>query len=216
MGSPEDEEATEDNETQHQVTLTKGFYLGVHPVTQAIWRTVTQHNPSNFRGDDLPVEMVSEENCQEFVWQLSGRDGTYCLPTEAEWEYACRAGTTTPFHFGNTCNGKQANCDGSEQPYGTDETGPFLGRTSPVGSYAPNAFGLYDMHGNVEEWCADRDSDYPDAATGSRGVDAMDDRMLRGGSWRDSPWDCRSASRMWESLGWRADFIGFRAAFRRD
>ena len=166
MGSPATEKRREQNETQHEVTLTQGFLMGVHEVTQAQYAQVMGKNPSDFQGDNLPVETVSYKDALEFCQKLSdlpaekaaGRK--YRLPTEAEWEYCCRAGTSTPFHFGQELNGTQANCDG-EVPYGTTETGPSLGKTSPVGSYPPTAWGLCDMHGNVREWCQDRYGDYP-------------------------------------------------------
>jgi uncharacterized protein (TIGR02996 family) len=126
MGSPPEEEKRDDRENQHRVTLTKGFYLGIHPVAQGARRAVWQNNPSHEEGDDFPMEKVSWEDCQEFLRQLRARDSrAYRVPTEAEWEYACRAGTTAPFHFGKECNGKEANCNGG-YPYRTDAPGPYL------------------------------------------------------------------------------------------
>ncbi len=169
MGSPESEQDTEVDEYQHRVRITKPFYLSVYEVTQSEYERVMGENPSWFSSggsgsgkekvSDLdtsrfPVERVNWQNAVEFCRKLSelpeeragGR--IYRLPMEAEWEYACRAGTTTPFHFGSELNGSQTNCDGT-RPYGTSTEGPQLGRTTTVGSYAANAFGLYDMHGNV-------------------------------------------------------------------
>jgi formylglycine-generating enzyme required for sulfatase activity len=120
---------------------------------------------------------------------------TFQSPSEAQWEYACRAGTTTPFHFGSQLNGRQANCDGTV-PYGTDSEGPFLKKTTPVGKYPANAWGLYDMHGNVNELCADWYGDYPDGPIKDpEGVSDGEYRVLRGGSWSYDAVDCRAATR---------------------
>ncbi len=169
MGTPETEKERDPNETRHEVTLTQGFRLGVHEVTQAQYEQVMGKNPSYFKGAMLPVETVSYDDALEFCQKLSdlpaekavGRK--YRLPTEAEWEYCSRAGTSTPFHFGTEMKGTQANCDGNF-PYGTTEKGPYLEKTSPVGSYPANAWGLHDMHGNVWEWCQDWYGDYPHGA----------------------------------------------------
>jgi formylglycine-generating enzyme required for sulfatase activity len=161
MGSRRTEADSQLYETQHKVTLTKGFYIGVHPVTQAQWRAVMGSNPSHFKGDHLPVEQVSWEQCHEFCNRLGQKDGKrYRLPTEAEWEYACRAGTTTSFYFGETISTDQVNYDGN-YPYGKGKKGRYRQMTSAVGSFPPNAWGLYDMHGNVWEWCQDWYGPYP-------------------------------------------------------
>jgi len=150
MGSPESEkERREDrdrvthvDETQHKVTLTKGFWLAIHPVTQASWREVMGNNPSEFHGDDLPVERVSPGGCLEFLQKMSEREGhSYRLPTEAEWEYACRAGTTTPFYFGDTISTDQGNFKGN-YPYKKIKKGVHQQKTSPVGSFPGNAWGF--------------------------------------------------------------------------
>ena len=215
MGSPESEEKTHrSEETLHQVTITKPFYFGKYPVTQAQWRTVMGDNPSYHNGDNLPVEQVSWNDCQKFLKKLNdnAKNVTFRLPTEAEWEYACRAGTTTPFHFGSELNGRQANCNG-KHPYGTNKKGPYLGETSPVGSYEPNAWGLYDMHGNVYEWCSDRFGDYPNGAVSDpTGPQKGSFRVLRGGSWRNIAVNCRAAYRSRRSPSGRNNLIGFRLA----
>jgi uncharacterized protein (TIGR02996 family) len=219
MGSPETEPDREDNETQHGVRLTKGLWLGVYPVTQAQWHTVMGNNPSNSQGEDLPVEQVSWDESQEFCAKLAQRDGRgYALPTEAEWEYACRAGTTTPFHFGAVLNGTQANCHG-KHPYGTKEKGAFLGRTSPVGSYRLNAFGLWDMHGNVWEWCQDRylSTHTPEDAENPVNLEEQGSvRVIRGGSWGLRARWCRAACRGRFAPASRGLFLGCRACFRLD
>lgn len=142
----------------HRVTIGNGFYMGRYEVTQAQWQQVMGNNPSGFKGcDRCPVEGVSWEHAREFIQRLNARgDGyTYRLPTEAEWEYACRAGTTTKFAFGDSLSSEQANFDGdSPYPPGASK-GVYRRKTMPVGSFQPNAWGLYDMHGNVSEWCED-------------------------------------------------------------
>ena len=163
MGSPEGgRKRKSDNETQHKVTLTKGFYMGVHAVTQEQWQAVMGNNPSKFKGEkNLPVEQVSWDDCQEFIKKLREKDKKlYRLPTEAEWEYSCRAGTTTPFHFGETISTDQANYNGNFT-YGNGKKGKYREKTTPVGSFPANAWGLHDMHGNVWQWCQDWYGDYP-------------------------------------------------------
>jgi uncharacterized protein (TIGR02996 family) len=198
--------------TDGPVTLATGFWLGTHPVTQAQWQAVTGRNPSKFRGDALPVEHVSWDDCQEFVARLSERTGQrFRLPGEVEWEYACRAGTTTPFFFGETIFTNQANYDGTTRvgggPRGVDRK-----QTTPVGSFPPNAWGLYDQHGNVLEWCQDRSRPAEEFAPEELGVahGVRHPRVLRGGSWGGSPLGCRSAYRNWNSPTYRGDCIGCR------
>ena len=218
MGSPATEKERNLNETQHEVTLTQGFLMGVHEVTQAQYGQVMGKNPSQFKGNTLPVETVSYKDALAFCKKLSdlpaekaaGRK--YRLPTEAEWEYACRAGTSTPFNFGNELNGTQANCDGTI-PYGTTQKGPFLGKTSPVGSYPPNPWGLYDMHGNVWEWCADRYGDYPKGpVTDPLGSEVGSDCVNRGGCLLFKAAYCRSACRSGSDPSLTTSVIGFRLA----
>jgi uncharacterized protein (TIGR02996 family) len=219
MGSPDTEPERGGNETQHRVRLTKGLWLGVHPVTQAQWRAVLTAKPSHFEGDDLPVENVSWDDCQEFCTALGQRDGKrYALPTEAEWEYASRTGTTTPFHFGAVLDGTQANCNGSS-PYGTQEKGPYLARTTTVGSYRSNAFGLQAMHGNVWEWCHDGYADAPhpsDDAEDPVYLEGSAGRVVRGGSWHSVAWWCRAAARLGFGSASRYGYVGCRACFRLD
>ncbi len=159
MGSPEDEEGREfgfegSESPQHQVTI-KPFYMSKYPITQAQWIAVMGDNPSHFKGDNRPVENVSWHSCVEFCKRLFEKTGkAYRLPSESEWEYACRAGTTTPFCFGETITTDLANYYG-DFSYASEPKGVSRGETTDVGSFPPNAFGLYDMHGNVLEWCAD-------------------------------------------------------------
>ena len=220
MGSPETERARSGEETQHEVTISQDFYMGATEVTQVQWQKVMSNNPSRFEGYQLPVENISWDEAVEFCKRLSempeekksGRK--YRLPTEAEWEYACRAGTTTPFNFGSQLNGRQANCDGTV-PYGTDSEGPYLKKTTQVGKYQANAWGLYDMHGNISEWCADYYGEYPAGiVTDPSGATATGFfRVIRGGSWRSSTMFCRSADR-YGAFGPsdRISFLGFRVA----
>jgi formylglycine-generating enzyme required for sulfatase activity len=222
LGSEMDREV--DEWPAREVEITQPFYLGVYPVTQKQYEKVMGWNPSHFHsgrggGPDHPVEHVSWEDASTFCEQLSAlpeerRAGRiYRLPSEAEWEYACRAGTTTPFHFGRAATGALANFDG-RRPYGTSEAGPYLQRTSPVGLYPGNDFGLFDMHGNVWEWCADW---Y--ASTYARGQDqdpqgapAGTERVRRGGSWADPAGRCRSAARGHGPATQRCGWVGFRVA----
>jgi len=188
MGSPKSETDRRDNETQHEVSLTRGYWLGVHAVTQGQWATSADYNPSIFPATASPVDNVSWYDCLEFAHKLGMRVGhRFRLPTEAEWEYACRAGTSTPFYFGETASTAQFNFNGNFT-YGSGTKGIFRQRTMPVGSFVPNAFGLYDMHGNVCEWCQDWYGDFaPWRASNPQGVVAGNARVLRGGSWSDLP-----------------------------
>ncbi|MCY2938705.1 MAG: formylglycine-generating enzyme family protein [Planctomycetota bacterium] len=213
IGSPETEKARGEDETRHEVTLTQPFLIGKYPVTQAQWRAVMGSNPSYFQGGNLPVEMVSWNDAQSFCVKVHEKTGhTVCLPTDAQWEYSCRAGTSTPFHFGQELNGTQANCDGN-YPYGTTQKGPYLGKTSPVGSYPANAWGLYDMHGNVWEWCQDWYSNYPkQSVTDPRGPEVGSICVIRGRSWYYEAAYCRSASRNGLVPSYRFSWSGFRLA----
>jgi formylglycine-generating enzyme required for sulfatase activity len=208
MGSPEDEPEREEGEgPQHKATV-RSFFMGRYPITQAQWRAVAAlpqvkqelaPDPSKFKGDNRPVERVSWFDAEEFCLRLAQyTDRTYRLPTEAEWEYACRAGTTTPFYFGKTLTTELANYDGSSYAGGPEGKSP--GETTPVNHFdIANAFGLSDMHGNVDEWCQDHwYENYVGAPTdGSAWIEGGDSevRVLRGGSWIDGPRSCRSAYR---------------------
>jgi uncharacterized protein (TIGR02996 family) len=204
MGSPEREAGrAKDEGPAHRVTLSEGFYLGIHPATRLQWERVMGKLPrryyDRFQGDDLPVAHMPWPECVRFCERLTNGTGRqFRLPTEAEWEYACRAGTTTPFHFGDTISVKQANYNGCHV-YGRGRKGTYRQHTMAVGAFAPNAFGLYDMHGNVGEWCADAYSeDYyqhsPESDPRCFGGEGAT-RVRRGGSWLDAPVHCRSASR---------------------
>jgi hypothetical protein len=187
------------------VKLTKGFWLGVYPVTQAEWQKVMGSNPSRFKGDSRPVEQVSWGDCQEFCRKLSAREGrTYRLPTEAEWEYACRAGTTTTYCFGDGV----VNL-GEYAWYG----GNSNDQTHSVGQKKANGWGLYDMHGNVYQWCQDWYGAYPQTdQVDPHGPSEGSDRVLRGGSWSDDPRYCRSAYRITFEPGGRNCFLSCRLA----
>lgn len=199
MGSPMGEDGRDADEVQHRVCLTKGFWLGKFEVTQEQWRSVMGRNPAHFRGDEKrPVERVSWEDCQRFVKKINEMyDCGARLPTEAEWEYACRAGTTTAYSWGNSLNGDKANCNG-DFPCGTAARGPYFRGTTTVGRYSPNPWGFYDMHGNVYEWCEDRCADYPSEgdATDPVGPPTGCCRVLRSGCWNYGARFCRSANRI--------------------
>ena len=210
MGSPKSEPERNLDETQHQVTLTKGFYIGTTEVTQGQWKAVMGNNPSAFSscGDDCPVEQVSWDDCQEFLRKLNDGDPGkgYRLPTEAEWEYACRAGSQTAYCFGNS--GK------SPDAYGWFSKNSRR-RTHPAANMQPNAWGLYDMHGNVWEWCADiYDTDYyiKGQHIDPEGNAFGSVRVTRGGSWHDGAWRGRSACRAGNPPSEGLMDLGFRVA----
>ncbi|MDM8541729.1 SUMF1/EgtB/PvdO family nonheme iron enzyme [Desulfococcaceae bacterium HSG9] len=215
MGSPKDEPGRSSDERLHKVVLSRGFYSQTTEVTQGQWKKVTGKNPSRFKdcGDDCPVENVSWNDAQKFIEKLnSDAKGTqYHLPTEAQWEYSCRAGTLTPFAFGKCLSADQANYNGKSPLTGCDK-GKYRGKTLPVASLKPNAWGLYDMHGNVWEWCQDRYRGYPEDAviTDPTGPQKGVARVLRGGSWDSSAGRCRTAQRDRTGRVIRLDDIGFR------
>ncbi len=248
MGSPEDESQRYDDEgPQHEVKLSD-FFMGKYPITQAQWRAVAhlpqverelEPDPANFKGANRPVERVSWEDAIEFCARLSAKTGReYGLPTEAEWEYACRAGTTTPFHFGETITTDLANYRGTDDKdlkwsgsYGRGPKGIYRAKTTDVGSFPANAFGLYDMHGNVWEWCADHwhgnyvdkpevlkeNGNLPwllDKVTEDQSEEEKARRSVRGGSWINDPRYCRSAFRLHHGPGARLNSFGFRVVCR--
>jgi formylglycine-generating enzyme required for sulfatase activity len=219
MGSDHSQEDSEEGDERpvHRVRIKYSFYMGKYEVTQAQYHAVMGTNPSYSKGDDLPVERVGWPNALEFTRRLNARnDGyTYRLPSEAEWEYACRAGTTTDFAFGLSLSSSQANFDGTE-PFGGAPKGINRQDTTPVGSFAPNAWGLYDMHGNVYEWCMDAYHDSYDDAPADGSAWVTDDltgwRVLRGGSWSDDGNSLRSPSRERLNPVICDETIGFRVA----
>lgn len=224
MGTPSSEPGRyADEGPQTVVTLTKGFWLGKHEVTQGEYQAVMGDNPSYFAGDpERPVERVSWNDavayCQKRTRQerTAGRLPTgyeYCLPTEAQWEYACRAGTTTATAFGNSLSSAQANFDG-HFPYNGAAEGSYVGHTTKVGSYAPNAWGLQDMHGNVFEWCLDwyATSLPGGTATDFQGPSSGTLRVNRGGSWVNDGQYCRSGDRCGYYPDLRNGDLGFRVA----
>ena len=213
MGSPREEEGRAEDgreSPQHRVEVPP-FFMGRYPITQSQYEAVMGNNPSNFKenGAHRPVENVSWNDAIAFCQKLSqNTKRTYRLPSEAEWEYACRAKTTTPFHFGETISTDLANYCGTDREfggtpnpgnYGSGSKGEYREETTSVGQFPPNAFGLFDMHGNVWEWCADHwHSNYQGAPTNGNAWIAGGDsnrRLLRGGSWVSNPWSCRSADR---------------------
>lgn len=201
---------------RHRVTLTKAYYMAIHELTQGIHETaispkggrnrgkkkMTRQYPEGFKGADMPAGNISWRDGETFCKTLSKQDGrTYALPTEAQWEYACRAGTDTPFSFGATISTDQANYHG-HYVYDKGEKGKYREKPLPVGSMRPNAWGLYDMHGNVSEWCGDRYGPYrSDAVSDPTGPAEGRDYVVRGASWRSYPGACRSAFRSSNNRG---------------
>ena len=201
MGSPASDKGRTDDESLHQVTITKQYYMGIYEVTQELWEAVIGHNPSSKnKGTKLPVTDVSWSDCQEFLKRLNEKSNAgYRLPTEAEWEYACRAGTTTAYSFGDRITKNDANFDDST--------------IRAVGSYKPNAFGLYDMHGNVWEWCEDWYGAYSaGAVTDPKGLGWGNRRVLRGGSFVSDGSAARSPNRGVNTPTGRLHTFGFRLA----
>jgi len=236
MGSPSNERWCDNGEVQHQVTVSS-FYMGKYEVTQKEYLEIMGTNPSYLKGDNLPVEQVSWYDAVEYCNKRSQKEGLtlaytidknrsdpnnknnrddvkwtvtlnknangYRLPTEAEWEYVCRAGTTTPFSTGNNITTNQANYDGEE----------YREKTTPVGSFAPNPWGFYDMHGNVYEWCWDWYGNYSSRPqTDSVGAVSGSGRVIRGGNWGCSVESVRSAFRSYFYPFYRYSGIGFRLA----
>ena len=232
MGSPSTELERRPGEDQVEVTLTKGFWMGKYEATQGEWKRILGKLPGELtaelpEGDDYPVGNVNFAEVEAFCQKLTGlsrlsgdlpQDWEFRLPTEAQWEYACRAGTKTATSFGETLSSKQANFKG--KPYNEAEPGPSLNRAAKVGSYPANAWGLHDMHGNIYEWCRDwyhaklpggADPDFYSAKTTALKNRTGDvSRVRRGGCWADEGWPCRSAFRLRFEPERRYDHIGFR------
>ncbi len=215
MGSPEGEVDRGDNEAQHEVTLTRGYWLADTACTQALWQAVMGDNPSAFNNDPAnPVEQVSWDDVQTFLDRINElMHGLAAgLPSEAQWENACRAGMTTPFSFGENIRPEQVNYHG-HSPYADGKQGLYREHTVPVKSLPSNPWGLYEMHGNVSEWCADWYGDYP----GGPQIDPFGPpggakRVLRGGSWYGFGRYCRAADRYGFGPDLRESLIGFRLA----
>ncbi len=228
MGSPRTEPERRPGEDQVEVTLTKGFWMGKFEATQGQWKTVMGKLPGPLtaelpEGDDFPVGNVNFAEAEAFCRKLtelshqSGKlpkDWEFRLPTEAQWEYACRAGTTTATAFGDKLSSKQANFKG--KPYNGAEPGPSLNRAAPVGRYPANRWGLHDMHGNIFEWCRDwYHSKLPGGIDPDLYLAEARSRVRRGGCWADEGWPCRSAFRLRFEPERRYDHIGFRVAIVR-
>jgi formylglycine-generating enzyme required for sulfatase activity len=226
MGAPEDEPESGNDERPQRLVRVPQFLMGRYPVTQAQWRVVAGYDriaqdldpdPSKFKGNDRPVENVSWDDAQEFCQRLSAKlenKREYCLPSEAQWEYACRASTTTPFHFGETITPELANYY-TEHSYNGSPTSENRGETTDVGSFPANDWGLHDMHGNVWEWCQDDwHNSYEGAPSdGSAWVESDHEntsRLLRGGSWSFDPRYCRSGFRHGYSRDNRGSYVGVR------
>lgn len=209
MGSPPDELRRDEDERQHRVTLSQGFWLAKHEVTQDQWTSVMGNNPSTFRGPQNPVDTVSWDDCQAFIQKLNGQAGVSSrLPTASEWEYGCRAGTTSAYGFGE----KRTNVDA--YAWFGENSG---GTTHPVGRKQANAWGLHDMHGNLWEWCQDWYGAYSSGAvTDPTGPDTGSARVMRGGSYGGLARRSRSAYRSFETPGRAARFIGFRLLVQAD
>jgi formylglycine-generating enzyme required for sulfatase activity len=233
MGSPRSEPERRDEEgPQHEVEITRPFYMGAYEVTQAQYKKIMGKDPSRWKekdrgGPDLPVDNASWDGAVEFCKRLSALPGerakgrTYALPTEAEWEYACRGGpaaTEDAFHHGKTMSSHQANFNGLF-PHWKSERGPYRAGPVKVGSFEPNALGLYDMHGNVWEWCHDWfDADYykrsPKQDPRGPQSSPVKGRVLRGGSWCEPGGHCRSAYRDRNPPNFGEGLHGFRVVLR--
>ncbi|MDB9344252.1 bifunctional serine/threonine-protein kinase/formylglycine-generating enzyme family protein [Nodularia spumigena CS-586/05] len=214
MGSPAGEAQREDDEGPQRQVRVPGFFMGKYAVTQAQYQAIMGTNPANFKGEKRPVETVSWDEAVEFCTKLGQRTGkTYRLPSEAEWEYACRAGTTTPFYFGETITTDLVNYNGNF-PYASAPKGEYRQQTTDVGNFPPNSFGLYDMHGNIWEWCQDiYNSSYQGAPIdGTPWLNGSDNntKLLRGGSWIYDARFCRSALRYRYARADRSYLVGFR------
>jgi len=214
MGSHENEPERWQDETQHTVTLSRGYWLADSAVTQALWQAVLTENPSNFKGAYRPVDSVSWNKAQDFIGKMNSMkpELSLCLPTEAQWEYACRAGTQTPFSFGAQIDSNLVNFDGTN-PYNNGKPSQYRRETVEVKTLPANAWGLYEMHGNVLEWCQDWYGDYSSQPViDPQGLESGDSRVLRGGSWFFIGRYCRSAYRYYRSPADAYSPFGFRLA----
>lgn len=215
MGSPADEPDRYNDEAQHEVTLSRGYWLADTACTKAFWQAVMGYNPGHFNDYARnPVTNVSWNDVQRFIDELQRRVAGLAvrLPSEAEWEYACRAGTTTPFSFGKDITTEQVNYNG-DHPYAGGALGLYRQWSVPVKTFPANAWGLYEMHGNVWEWCADLYGDYPSKPQiDPQGPPSGRSRVVRGGSWYDHGRDVRSSSRCMHILHRRHYTVGFRIA----
>ncbi|MDM8557143.1 formylglycine-generating enzyme family protein [Desulfococcaceae bacterium HSG7] len=214
MGSPYDAAYRDDDEDPHEVEIKQAFYMQTTEITQKQWKAVMGENPSKFKkyGGDCPVENVSWEDVEKFITKLNRmlKTDKYRLPTEAEWEYACRAGATTLFSFGQCLSSRQANFDNTH-PMKDCPKWPYEEKPVPVASFSPNAWGLYDMHGNVWEWCQDWKITYPlSPVSDSSDTSSKKRRITRGGSWYNEARDCRSANRGSGSPDYYSHNLGFR------
>jgi formylglycine-generating enzyme required for sulfatase activity len=214
MGSPPDETDRQANEAQHTVQLTRGFWLGDSECTQGLWQAVMGANPSKWSDASRPVEQVSWDDCQSFMTKLNvqARGLGARLPTEAEWEYACRAGTTTAFAFGADITATQVNFDGNYPLLSGAAKSVFRQQTVSVKQFPANTWGLHDMHGNVWEWCSDwyTESLPLGVVSDPIGPASGSNRVFRGGSWLSYARYCRSAGRIRDEPGFRYYFLGFR------
>lgn len=214
MGSPTDEPERYEDELQHEVTLTKGFWIADTTVTQALWQVVMGGNPSEFKDDERPVENVRWGDTQTFIAKMNGLNAELrlCLPTEAQWEYACRANSTTPFCWGEQIDSTLVNFDGN-YPYNNGRKSEYREQTVAVKELPCNDWGLYQMHSNLWEWCQDWYGEYPPKAIiNPQGPESGDSRVLRGGSWFLNGTYCRSASRIHDDPSYRYGSTGFRLA----
>lgn len=219
MGTPANEQGRNGDEAPQHLVKINNFFLGKYPITQGQYQAVMGENPAFFQGNNKPVENLSWFEAMSFCVKLSSLTGKkFRLPTEAEWEYACRAGTNTPFSYGTTITADLVNYK-ANFGYGEGGKGYWRQETTQVGNFPANGFGLYDLHGNVWEWCADHWHENYEQAPNDGSIwldtDSEDDqqpRVIRGGSWDDTAFYCRAGVRMWTLPQLKGKLIGFRVA----